>query len=114
MRWKSRKTQSVHEFSALIWPTAQRVHANVVSQAGRVIVELEPVADHDEVVTPLQLVAVLLSRMQQARTVQKLCDLTAERIKVLIRYDRVMIYKFLHDGAGRVIAEAKRSDLVSF
>ena len=25
-----------------------------------------------------------------------------------------MIYKFLHDGAGRVIAEAKRSDLVSF
>lgn len=92
----------------------KRVHANVVSQAGRVIVELEPVADHDEVVTPLQLVAVLLSRMQQARTVQKLCDLTAERIKVLIRYDRVMIYKFLHDGAGRVIAEAKRSDLVSF
>ena len=55
----------------------KRVHANVVSQAGRVIVELEPVADHDEVVTPLHLVAVLLSRMQQARTVQKLCDLTA-------------------------------------
>lgn len=92
----------------------KRVHANVVSQAGRVIVELEPVADHDEVVPPLQLVAVLLSRMQQARTVQKLCDLTAERIRVLIRYDRVMIYKFLHDGTGRVIAEAKRSDLVSF
>jgi light-regulated signal transduction histidine kinase (bacteriophytochrome)/ActR/RegA family two-component response regulator len=79
-----------------------------------VIVELEPVTDHDEVVTPLQLVAVLLSRMQQARTVQKLCDLTAERIRVLIRYDRVMIYKFLGDGAGRVIAEAKRSDLVPF
>lgn len=92
----------------------KRVHANVVNQAGRVIVELEPVADHDEVVTPLQLVTVLLSRMQQARTVQNLCDLTAERMRALIRYDRVMIYKFLHDGAGRVIAEAKRSDLVPF
>ncbi|MFM9849060.1 MAG: HWE histidine kinase domain-containing protein [Hyphomicrobiaceae bacterium] len=90
----------------------KRCHANVVSQPGRVIVEFEPVTDHDEVITPLQLVAVLLSRMQQARTVQKLCELAAERIRALIRFDRVMIYKFMHDGAGRVIAEAKRSDLV--
>jgi light-regulated signal transduction histidine kinase (bacteriophytochrome) len=92
----------------------KRCDANIVSQAGRVIVELEPVMDHGEVIPPLQLVTLLLSRMQQARTVQQLCDLTAERIRALIRFDRVMIYKFLHDGAGRVIAEAKRSDLIPF
>ena len=32
----------------------------------------------------------------------------------MLGYDRVMIYRFAHDGAGQVVSEAKRGDLESF
>jgi light-regulated signal transduction histidine kinase (bacteriophytochrome) len=38
----------------------------------------------------------------------------AKLIRALLGYDRVMVYRFLHNGAGRVVAEAKRADLNSF
>jgi len=38
----------------------------------------------------------------------------ARLVRSMLGYDRVMVYQFLHNGAGKVIAEAKRSDLQSF
>ena len=59
--------------------------------AGNILVELEPYPEVAEVNTPLQLVSALLSRMQLVGTVAGLCDSVVERIRALIRYDRVMI-----------------------
>ena len=98
----------------LVLGNGQAVDASLVNDSGRRIVELEPVGDQSGAATPLQLVNAMLSRMQNAGSVEKFCDLAAERVRTLFRCDRVMIYKFLHDGAGAVIAEARRPDLVPF
>lgn len=38
----------------------------------------------------------------------------ARLVRSMLGYDRVMVYQFLHNGAGRVIAESKVSSLPSF
>ena len=43
-----------------------------------------------------------------------LLDSAAQEIKKLIEYDRVMVYKFLDDGHGEVVAEVKNEDLEPF
>jgi chemotaxis family two-component system sensor kinase Cph1 len=54
------------------------------------------------------------SAFDQATTLKNLCDIAALQFRELTRYDRVMVYRFLENGAGAVIAEAKRDDLHSF
>jgi light-regulated signal transduction histidine kinase (bacteriophytochrome)/CheY-like chemotaxis protein len=93
----------------------KRCHASIVNHAGRFIVELEPSADFDaDAARPVELVGALLSQMQKIGSVEKLCSLAAERMRTLIQYDRIMIYRFLHNGSGQVIAESKRADLTAF
>ncbi|RYY13033.1 MAG: GAF domain-containing protein, partial [Chitinophagaceae bacterium] len=48
------------------------------------------------------------------RSIEGLLQRTAEEIKNMIEYDRVMVYKFLEDGHGEVIAEVKNEDLEPF
>jgi len=43
-----------------------------------------------------------------------LCDRAAFEFRHLTGFDRVMIYRLLDDGAGRVVAESRREDLHSF
>ena len=80
---------------------------------GRRIVEIEPVRE-GRITQPLDLVRTILAKLQQARTLGELCEHTVHRIKDLIGYDRVMIYRFLGDGSGQVIAEAREDDIEPF
>jgi light-regulated signal transduction histidine kinase (bacteriophytochrome) len=89
-------------------------HAHIIHQAGTLIIELEPVGGGGDLPPPLELVSAMLSRMRQANSVSILCDVAAERMRALIQYDRIMIYKFLHDGSGRVVSEARRDSVVPF
>lgn len=50
----------------------------------------------------------------QTTTLKSLCEAAAFEFRRLTRYDRVMVYRFLDNGAGAVIAEDRRSDLHSF
>ncbi len=61
-----------------------------------------------------QITRHLLSRMHQAASVSDLADLIVQEIRMLIGFDRVMVYQFDPSGAGSVIAEAKRTDLPSY
>jgi light-regulated signal transduction histidine kinase (bacteriophytochrome) len=80
-----------------------------------VLVELEPAPAEPSAAAPalaaLEAAAIVL---QQADTMQALCDCAAALFRDLTGFDRVMIYQFLDDEAGRVVAEARRSDLHSF
>ena len=42
---------------------------------------------------------------------QSMLDNTAIQVKKIIKYDRVMLYRFADDGHGEVVAEAKNSNL---
>ncbi|WP_127144126.1 HWE histidine kinase domain-containing protein [Pelagibacterium montanilacus] len=56
----------------------------------------------------------IVSRLQGARTTDQVCQAGARLIKALTGFDRVMVYKFMHDEGGEVVAEAKRADLEPF
>ncbi|KLT66818.1 ATP-binding protein [Pedobacter sp. BMA] len=54
------------------------------------------------------------SSMLQGKSVPALLKAGAAEVKRLIEYDRVMIYKFLEDGHGEVVAEEKEKHLEPF
>ena len=54
------------------------------------------------------------SSMLQGKSVAALLNGAALEVKKLINYDRIMIYKFLDDGHGEVVAEEKEASLEPF
>jgi two-component system, chemotaxis family, sensor kinase Cph1 len=51
--------------------------------------------------------------LEAAADLRGVCEIGAREIRKLTGFDRVMIYRFLEDGAGYVFAEDKRVDLPS-
>jgi light-regulated signal transduction histidine kinase (bacteriophytochrome) len=95
--------------------TAERFSV-VVHRAGeRLLVELEPVLTE-----PAGAGAVLgwldaaASGFERASDLQALCERAAIAFRSLTGFDRVMIYRFLDDEAGRVVAEDRAPELHGF
>jgi len=76
------------------------------------IIEFEPTQAKAE--QPLELARSMVGRIRDIHDVDRLLQHTARLVRGVLGYDRVMIYRFAHDGAGQVVSEAKRSDLESF
>ena len=55
-----------------------------------------------------------LRRLGKAEGSLQLCDQAARSVASMVRFDRVMIYKFHPDGSGEVVAEHRLSDIDSF
>ncbi|MGL4396494.1 MAG: GAF domain-containing protein [Hyphomicrobium sp.] len=86
--------------------------ATVHGHGGFTIVEFEPVSSGSKhAALPLDIVRGILSKLQLSRKLSDLCDQTVSQLRELIGFDRVMIYRFLQDGAGEVIAESRDADL---
>ena len=79
---------------------------------GTAILEFEPT--HAEVAEPLELARVMIERVTATPSVERLVQEAARLVKAMLGYDRVMVYQFTHDGAGKVMSEARRPDLESF
>ena len=80
-----------------------------------IAVELEPIAAE-----PMSAAAVLAmlddmaTSFERAADLQTLCERAACAFRAITGYDRVMVYRFLDEGAGRVVAEDHAPDLGSF
>ncbi len=83
---------------------------SVHGYAGSAIYEFEP-ASASAPATPLDMVRIILQELQQTKSLRELCDQTAHLVRRLIGFDRVMVYRFLEDGAGHVIAESRAAEL---
>lgn len=81
---------------------------------GRTFIEFEPTVDNAGGYGPLELTRAMSRRLADEKTVPNLAKAAARLVSLMLGYDRVMIYKMLHNGAGRVIAEQRRPDLNSF
>ena len=83
---------------------------------GNTIVEIEPWAEESiEAVRALQLgITQMVSAMQDAASLQELCDAGAASVQQITGYDRVMVYRFHPDAHGEVIAEARNPALPPF
>ena len=55
-----------------------------------------------------------ISKILSGTTLDSILHNAAKEIKKIIAYDRVMIYKFVDDGHGKVIAEEKNAELEPF
>ena len=95
-------------------PRADSAFDLSVVRGDRLLVELEEAA-------PTQLIATLLPKLEAAGSAfEKAVDLpgllagAAKAFRGLTGYDRVMIYRFLDDAAGKVVAEDASPDQHSF
>ncbi|WP_207462211.1 HWE histidine kinase domain-containing protein [Azospirillum sp. SYSU D00513] len=61
------------------------------------------------VLDPVTLVKGMIGRLKRAPNLDGFLKLAAQQMRAVTGYDRVMIYKFLEDGSGQVVAEAVRS-----
>lgn len=76
------------------------------------IIEFEPHAQHSD--QPLETARMLITRIRAISGIDELVEKSARLMFAMLGYDRVMIYRFEHDGAGKVVSEHKRRDLESF
>lgn len=89
--------------------------AVVHSHDGNIFVEFEPSPDRGQTARQaLDLTRSVIHRLGLEENVDRAATAAARLVRAMLGYDRVMIYRFLHNGAGRVIAEAKISTLNSF
>lgn len=81
---------------------------------GRTFLEFEQPASVEDTEVALHLTQSLVRRVDSLKDFDALFRATARLIRAMLGYDRVMVYRFLHNGAGRVVAEAKEPSLTSF
>lgn len=60
---------------------------------------------------PISLVKGMLTRLQQVDALDDLYQQATQQFRAMTGFDRVMIYKFLQDGSGTVIAETLRAGM---
>lgn len=79
-----------------------------------IILEWEPVGADSNTFLNQKLIAESLTDVQSSRTLTELWQHTANRVKSIIGFDRVMVYRFGSDWHGEVVAEAKEDHLEPF
>jgi len=89
--------------------------ATIHRHKDRVFVELEVSTDGARSAKDaLDFTQTLIRRIGLETEIDTLARAGARLVRAMLGYDRVMIYQFLHNGAGQVIAEARRPTLNSF
>lgn len=81
---------------------------------GNAIIEFEPVDKTGNSGTPLEVARALIARLNHVSNFDDLFNRTARYLRSALGYDRVMIYRFAHDGSGQVVSEAKAPHLEGF
>ena len=99
-------------------PTGELLDVSAHTSDAFVVIELEPASKEP---LPASLASLALDELEaaavgfeRAATLQTLCDRAAIEFRRVTGYDRVLVYQFLDDAAGRVVAEDRRDDQRSF
>ncbi len=77
------------------------------------ILEIEPHVAGD-LGRQLTILRPIMSRLDRHEDVGSLAQEAARQLRLALRIDRVMVYRFRDDLSGEVIAEARREDLEAF
>ncbi|GGF45579.1 signal transduction histidine kinase [Azorhizobium oxalatiphilum] len=80
---------------------------------GATLIEFEP-APTGKQISPVELGRALVSQLSRLKDESQLLKRTTRLVQGLLGYDRVMIYRFEHDGSGKVVSESKTPALESF
>lgn len=89
--------------------------ASVHRVEGDLVMEFEAAATGDAFVTePLAAAQLMVEGFSAAPSTISLCQMATERVRRVAQYDRVMIYRFMPDESGWVIAESRAPELAPF
>ena len=79
------------------------------------VAEFVPAAGADTArMDPTVLVKTIIDRLRRTTTFQSFLTSAVRQLRAVTGYDRVMIYKFLEDDSGQVVAEAVRTGMSAF
>lgn len=87
---------------------------SVIQGALDLLIELEPAAPIDTMHHLLPQLEHAANKFQQAPDMDSLMAVAAREFRRLTGYDRVMVYRFLEDEAGKVMAESSASGQATF
>ena len=80
---------------------------------GLTVIEFEPSAS-DEMDRQLRSLQPILRQLERSDDLLELCQQAADRLRDLLGFDRVMVYRFQSDESGAVIAESVEEGYDSF
>ena len=100
-------------FSLAIDDSERRFDVAIHSVDSLAVMEFEP-SMADASINASSLVRAMMSRAQSMREPHSLSRVAARELRALTGFDRVMVYRFAHDGSGEVIAESASSGRESF
>jgi light-regulated signal transduction histidine kinase (bacteriophytochrome) len=101
-------------FGFRLSPDLPPFDVSVHCRSSAVFIELERRLSTKAVQDHLASVQSMLGRVISAASVNEFYGRIAHQVRALTFFDRVMVYRFLEDGSGEVVAEAKRGDLEPF
>jgi light-regulated signal transduction histidine kinase (bacteriophytochrome) len=100
-------------FSVALLADAPRFDLAVHVNDETIVIEAEPCID-EQGVNSGALVRAMIARLQQTPDLRTFYRVAAREMRGLTGFDRVMVYRFDHDGSGEVIAESARGGLESY
>lgn len=100
-------------FSVALLADGSRFDLAVHVNGDTIVIEAEPCID-EQGVNSGALVRAMIARLQQTPDLRTFYRVAAREMRGLTGFDRVMIYRFDHDGSGEVIAESARGGLESY
>ena len=82
---------------------------------GNLVLEFEAAEIRDPFAAdPLTAVQIMIEGFGDAASLYALCHMATASVRRVAQYDRVMIYRFMADGSGWVIAESRAPELAPF
>ena len=81
---------------------------------GRIFLEFEPAQMNANAVELLDMSRAIIARVSYPMKLETIAETAVRAVRAALGYDSVMVYRFLHNDSGQVIAENKRYDRPSF
>jgi light-regulated signal transduction histidine kinase (bacteriophytochrome) len=100
-------------FSTPGGPETPGIDAIAYGSIGLLVLDIEPRRE-PEPEDALALVQTMMRPVQLAESTQGVCEAIVAGMREATGFDRVMLYRFLPDGSGAVIAEARGEGVDSF
>jgi two-component system, chemotaxis family, sensor kinase Cph1 len=97
-------------FETVIERPGKIIEAIVHVSDGIVVLELEPLVGA-AIANPLSLVQGIIMRLQHRLELDAFLQGIAEEVRAATGFERVMIYKFLPDDSGAVVAESRGTNI---
>ncbi len=100
---------------AAIGSAEARYDLTLHMSGAQAMIEIVPRAGADTLTSdPVILVKSMIGRLKRAPTLDRFLALAAGQVRAVTGFDRVMIYKFLPDESGQVVAESLHSGLTPY